>query len=220
MNRPQLIGISLALALASAWPAAARADRLVGFGQLSLSHGRFAGQLGDEFDRVQSLWTIGAGVRYLDLSLVAFAEFGPVTVYDESRHGTGPIQTGLGGDARYYFSPGTAWQPYARLGFAHRTISGGGEVRRFCSQSTTCTGGFWSEEPSYDAWTARAGLGLQYTVENRFGMYSAYWLDIGYDAVNHMEVVEQDLRGGMITLSLGAAFGGGRTSTRARAGAR
>lgn len=205
----------------AARPAPSSAEVLAGFGQFSLTTAEFQGELGQEFAHRPLAWRAAVGLRYRELALSAGVDFGSVRPWDEARHGGSPFSVGLGVDVRYYLTdrprlqPGQrsrwALQPYARAGLGRTWISGDGPVTRFCSESSTCTAGYFQAEPSYRGWTTSVGLGLEYAGLTSDGMYIGLWFDAGYQAVHGMEVVERVPRGGLLGLTLGATIGGGRT---------
>lgn len=204
-----LVWLTTATVFTLSAPASASADVLVGFSQFSLGTAKFTGELGNEFDRTKIDFQFGGGLRYRSLALTLSVGIGPVDTHDKSRHSSESFGFRLGPDIRYYLTKTGGFEPYIRTGLHRNWIEGSGTVRRYCAESNTCTGGFWTAEPDYAGWNLRAGVGVQYTVTER-DFYAGFWLDVGYDAIT-MKVVEKYPPGGVISISLGASIGGGRT---------
>ena len=196
--------------LSSAIPASSSAEVLVGFGQISVDRGEFSGEFAEEFARTNYKFQLGAGLRYSDVALSMNVGLGSVESRDQSRHGYSTFGTWLGPELRFFLSRRRGFQPYVRAGVQRVWFSGSSTVTRYCAESRTCTGGFWMEDPDYKGWATRIGVGLQYSVLTRDGAYVGFWLDAGYDALD-MEVVENHPQGGIVNLTLGVTFGGGRT---------
>lgn len=190
----------------------ARADTMTGHFGFGWGASSSVGGLDQEFENSKFNMLLEGGLRLSRFELGATFLFGMNEPVDPSRHGRERVRLEVGPHAKVHFGPSTGLRTYLGLGFRRLWFSGA-RVIRDCGTSSVCDGGFYTDESGYKGNSLSAALGTEYVIpsaaKQRFLV--ALFAQVEYHQL-WFKVVDERVSGGLVTMTLGFRYGGGRIS--------